>query len=326
MTKLKNAQRSTPFDPAAFEQAFLAAEYPKCRAMAEMLPPSERRTLLIAKIDWREQRFVEMIEPLSAMRPKNDEVAIERDTLLGGAYGCTRDFTMARVRLDRAIDRAPIGSALRGDALYVKALVAWMEHEHRESETLANEALVGASPNDAARARILISWIALRRRDLERQAAELIAALDLLAEAAQPDEYYRARALRTLALLAKELPLTQYVQRIRETVAVIHWTPALQLGQFQVMRCLGWVDALQGDELSAFRSFRAATALAPSDHWRVLSLTDRAYLARSAGERSFAEDLLHEAHELAQRLSWHETLREERSALFVLAELFAPVA
>ncbi|HET9392579.1 MAG TPA: helix-turn-helix transcriptional regulator [Candidatus Rubrimentiphilum sp.] len=147
----------------------------------------------------------------------------------------------------------------------------------------------------------------------------------MLAEAEQPDEYYRAKALRALVLLGRELPLFDEWQRMRETYAAIRWAPGTRLEQFQTLRYLGWIDALQGNELAAFRAFREASALAPSEHWRVLCLTDRAYLARNTGEKTFAQDVLHEADEVAQQLSWHETQREERSSLFVLAELFATI-
>lgn len=326
---MTNSKRrsSSAFNREGFDRAFLAADYLECRRMLTQLPHSDERVLLEAKIDWREQRFVEMMEPLAALTPKNKEIAVQRDILLGGAYGCTRDYSTARLRLDRALEAVPAQGELRRDALYCKALVAWMEHEHRESETLAHQALQGASPNDAARTHILISWIAARRRDLDQQVVALNRALDDLEEAPQPDEYYRGRALMALALLCRELPVDEsVVHRVRKTSDAMRWTNGLALAHFQVTRYLGWVDALEGNELAAFRAFRTATALAPSPHWQVLCLTDRAYLARNTGERSFADDLLHEAHNLTQNLSWHETPREERSALFVLAELLASTA
>ena len=264
-----------------------------------------------------------MIEPLAGLKSKDPQAAIERDILLGAAYGHTNEYSTARLRLDRALEKATPGSQLHFDALFFKALNAWLEHEHRESEAIASELVNNAPPNDRARAHVLLSWIAVRRRDTERQVRELSQALDILNDAERPDEYYRAKSLRTLALLARELPLPKESARVREIYASINWTPGIQLEQFQTTRYLGWIDALQGNELAAFRAFRAASTMAPSDHWRVLCLTDRAYLARKTGERSFAHDVLHEAHENAQALSWHDTQREERSSFFILAELFA---
>jgi DNA-binding CsgD family transcriptional regulator len=85
---------------------------------------------------------------------------------------------------------------------------------------------------------------------------------------------------------------------------------------------LAAINELSGNELAAFAGFKAAARLAPSEHWSVLCLTDRALLARNTGEIAFAAELLQEAHELAQRLSWNVS-GEERSALLVLAELFS---
>ncbi len=326
MAKTKQALQRARFDEQAFSKAFLAAEYPECRRLLNNLRDDPvQAVLLTARVDFREQRFPEMIEALAGLKPKKAEAAIERDILLGVAYGNTHDYSTARLRLDRALEKTRPGSQQHADAVFYKAIVAWLEHEHRECESLMQAALAETSPNNRARAHMLLSWIAVRRRDLERQVRELTQALDVFAEIDQPDEYYRAKVLLTLALLGRELPLPAESQRVRDTLALMRPSAGTQLSRFQTMRYLGWIDALQGDELAAFRAFRAASALAPSEHWRVLCLTDRAYLARNTGEVTFAQDVLHEAHEVAQHLSWSDTQREERSALFVLAELFATV-
>jgi len=325
MTRSKQATRRARFDEDSFTDAFLAADYPECRRLLSELGDSARAAVLTARVDFREQRYVEMIQPLAGLKPTDPQVAIERDILLGAAYACTNDYSIARVWLDRALEKAEPGSQLQSDALFYKALMAWLEHEHRESEEIASSQIHDESPNNRARAHVLLSWIAVRRRDVERQVRELVTALDVLCQAEKPDEYYRAKALRTLAILGRELPLIDEWQRMRDTYAAMRWAPGTRLEQFQTMRYLGWIDALQGNELAAFRAFRAAAALAPSEHWRVLCLTDRAYLARNTGEQTFAHDVLQEAHEVAQHLSWHETQREERSSLFTLAELFATI-
>ncbi len=97
----------------------------------------------------------------------------------------------------------------------------------------------------------------------------------------------------------------------------------MQLERFQITRFLAAIDELDGNVLGAFAGFKKAAPLAPSKHWSVICLLDRALLAKSTGEMAFATEQLHEAHEIAQRLSWSEVSGEERSALLVLAELFA---
>ncbi len=327
MATLKQSSRTARFNEDGFNAIFLSADYPGCRRFLDELGGRDpvRAALLSARVDFREQRYLEMIERLAGLKTKDSQSEIERDILLGAAYSETNDFSTARLRLDRALEKAAPGSQLQADAIFYKGLLAWLEHEHRESAALMERALQDPSPNNRARAHVLLSWIAVRRRDTERQVGELVTALDVLATAEAADEYYRAKALRTLSLLARELPLTEEADRAREIYGSMEWAAGTRLEQFQTQRYIGWIDALQGDELAAFRAFRAASALAPSEHWRVLCLTDRAYLARNTGEHTFAQDVLHEAHEVAQHLSWSETQREERSSLFVLAELFATI-
>jgi len=325
MTTQKDAHQKQQFDKSRFHRAFLAAEYVECRQILQSLGRSDEAVLLEANISWREQKYVEMIESLSALVSKNWEVSLERDVLLGAAYGCSSEFIGARMKLDRVFETVPQASPLRDDALFYKALVAWMDYEHRESETIARKLVQKGSPNNRARAHILLSWIALRRRNVAQQVEELVHALNVLEETDEPDAYYRAKALMTLALLCRELPLSTMHERIHRTYAAMRWTDGIQPQHFQTTRFLGWIDALQGNELAAFRWFRTASTLAPSDHWRVLCLTDRAYLARNTGERSYGLDLLQTAHELAEKLSWSHTADQERSALIVLAELFADI-
>jgi DNA-binding CsgD family transcriptional regulator/tetratricopeptide (TPR) repeat protein len=312
------------FNNGEFQRAFLAADYAECRRLLESRKGGDRETLLAAKVAWREQRYLDMIGALSSFKPANEHDALERDVLLGAALGSTKEYETARMRLDRVLEDAKSNKELKMDAVFYKSLVAWMQFEHRESETLASELLKG-DPNDHARGHILLSWIAIRRHDVQTQVIELTAALDVLDKAKEPDEHYRAKALMTLALLCRELPLPEQTLRVRQTYDKMEWTTGTVLPHFQTTRFLGWVEALQGNEVGAFGLFRTAMSLAPSDAWRVLCLTDRAYLARNTGEQSFATDLLHDAHGLAKKVAWHDTADEERSALIVLAELFADV-
>ena len=95
------------------------------------------------------------------------------------------------------------------------------------------------------------------------------------------------------------------------------------MAHFQITRFIAAMEELEGNELAAFAGFKKAMRLAPSDHWSVLCFLDRALLAKNTGETAFAAEQLQEAHEIAQRLSWNDVTGEERSALLVLAELFA---
>ena len=271
----------------------------------------------------RERRYLEVIGLLSDFADARPSRRIERDVTLGAAMGYTRDFVSGRRLINRAIGELTAGDPLYDEAYYYKSAIAWMQHEHGEAQEAAGVQLKSKDPNNRGRAHIMLSWIALRRGDVLLQVEELQKALNEIDAAEVPDEYFRANALLTLALLCRELPIQDASERVRHTYEELAWTTGLQLERFQVTRFMAAVEELEGNELAAFGGFKRAARLAPSDHWSVLCFLDRALLAKNTGERAFAAEQLQEAHEIAQRVSWNEVAGEERSALLVLAELFA---
>lgn len=310
------------FDLAAFGSAYRAADFERCRQLLEYSNTLEA-VLAGARLALRENRFVDVIGALSDFPSLPAELRIERDVLLGGALGSTRDYVAGRRLVDRALNDLQPGDLLYEEALHFKAVIAWMQHEHREAEEAAQAQLNSIDANHRGRARIMLSWIALRRGEILQQAEELQRALDEFEDTSEPDQYYRASAVFTLALLCRELPLHDVSGRVRRIFDTLPWTNALQLEHFQVTRLLAGIDELDGNELAAFAGFKRAMRLAPSEHWTVLCFLDRALLARNTGETAFAAEQLQDAHEMAQRISWNEVKGEERSALLVAAQLFA---
>jgi DNA-binding CsgD family transcriptional regulator len=310
------------FDALEFEKAFTAADFDRCR---ELVDPRAGFDAVIAsaRLALRERRYMDIIGALSEVPKSSKEKRIARDVLLGAALGSTRDYLAGGRLIDRALSELSPGDAWHDEALYYKALIAWMRQEYKEAEKAAVPQLASADANNRARARILLSWIALRRGEILRQVDELQRALDELDAADVADQFFRANALFTLALLCRELPLRDVADRVRSVFEALPWTSGLRLEQFQITRFLAAIDELDGNELAAFAGFRKAARLAPSDHWSVLCFIDRALLARNTGEMAFSAEQLQEAHEIAQRVSWNEVSGEERSALLVLAELFA---
>ncbi len=310
------------FDKQDFERSFAAADFDRCRELVAS-DQSLDAVFAAARLALREHRFVDIIGSLSDVPLTSPETSVARDVLLGVALGLTRDYVAGRRLIERALHELLPGDPWRDEALYYKAVIAWMRQEHREAEEAIAAQLVSPHPNNRARARILLSWIALRRGEIMRQVDELQRALDDLDTAEVPDQYFKANALFTLALLCRELPLAEVNDRVRNLCQSLPWTSGLRLERFQVTRFLGAIDELDGNELAAFAGFRKAARLAPSEHWSVLCFLDRALLAKNTGEMAFATEQLQEAHEIAQRLSWNDVTGEERSALLVLAELFA---
>ncbi|HEX3671785.1 MAG TPA: helix-turn-helix domain-containing protein [Candidatus Cybelea sp.] len=305
-----------------FEKAYTAADFDRCRDLVAIGEDYDA-VLARARLALRERRYVDIIGALSEVPKASHEARVARDVLLGAALGLTRDYVAGTRLIERALNELSAQSAWYYDALHYKALIAWMRQDHREAEQAASSELRSADPNNRARAHILLSWIALRRGEILRQVDELQKALDELDSAEAADEYFRANALFTLALLCRELPLREVADRVRNIFECLPWTKGLQLEHFQVTRFLAAIDELDGNELAAFAGFRRAARLAPSDHWSVLCFLDRALLARNTGEYAFATEQIQEAHEISQRVSWNEVTGEERSALLVLAELFA---
>ncbi len=310
------------YDNEEFDSALKAADYERCHQLIASSGTLDAR-ISEARLALRERRYVDVIGVLSDAPQGSVDVMTARDVLLGAALGSTRDYVAGRRLIDRALTALSPGDPLYDEAFYYKAAIAWMQHNHREAEEAAVVQLASQDPNNRARARIVLSWIALRRGEVLRQAEELNRALDELDAASAPDQYFRANALLTLALLCRELPMPEVAGRVRRIFESLPWTPGLQLERFQVTRFLAAVDELEGNELAAFAGFKRATRLAPSDHWGVLCLLDRALLAKNTGETSFAMEQLQDAHEIAALLSWNDVTGEERSALLVLAELFA---
>jgi len=310
------------FDHDEFTSALRAADYDRCRELIAAADTLEA-ALAAARLAIRERRFVDVIGSLSDFPPVTTAMRAERDMLLGTALGATRDYVAGRRLIDRALKDLAPDDPLHEEALYQKAAIAWMQHEHREAEEVAIVQVNSADPNSRARARHLLSWIALRRGEVLKQVDELQKALDELELAPEPDQYYRANALFTLALLCRELPLRDVAERVRSVFDGMPWTPGLRLPHFQITRFIAAMEELEGNELAAFAGFKKAMRLAPSEHWSVLCFLDRAALAKNTGETAFAAEQLQDAHEMAQRLSWSDVTGEERSALLVAAELFA---
>jgi DNA-binding CsgD family transcriptional regulator/tetratricopeptide (TPR) repeat protein len=310
------------FDAEEFEKAFSAADFDRCRELVDGKQGFDA-VLAGARVAIRERRYMEIISALSEVPKGSPETRIARDVMLGAALALTRDYAGGRRLIERALNDMTSAGPWYYDALHYRGLVAWITQQYDEANEAATEQLQSESENVRGRARILLSWIALRRGEILRQVDELQKALDEFEAAAVPDEYLKANALVTLGLLCRELPLHEIGDRVRGVFEMLPWTAALQRERFQVTRFVAGIDELDGNELGAFAGFRKAARLAPSEHWSVLCYLDRAQLARSTGEMVFAGELLQEAHEIAQRVSWNDATGEERAGLLVLAQLFA---
>lgn len=303
---------------------FYAADYDACLRCLDDAPQSAESDFIRARTLLRRHQFVEVVRLLANRntgRSKRD--SIEHNLLLGAAYGLTKDFDQGLRLIEPALKNED--SDLRADGLYYTGLIHWMRFDNAAAQTFAESLLGSADANNRARANTLLSWIAVRRHEMAGTAKYLTLALDEAETATPRDIGILANALFALAVLCREVPLPELADRVREVAAAMPWTADLATQQFHVTRALGWIDALNGDYLGAFRQLRTASQIAPSAPWRIVSLLDRASLARSTGETAFALDQLREASDLASSVQWARTQGEERTTLLILADLSASV-
>jgi DNA-binding CsgD family transcriptional regulator len=326
MAKQKLVARSDAFDTAAFERAFLAADYDRCREIVAAAPPSDSAELALSRVDLRDGRAVDVIERLANVRPTETRLHAERDVWLGAAYAVTGDGDSALRHFDRAIADLQPPDELYYAAIFQKAHLYWMERRWEPLEPLVAQLIQAADPGYRGRGYVLRGWLhAGKSGDAHAQARDYLRALDEFDFMARPDLRLRLNTLLTLTALARELGLESVADRVRSAYGAMAPTSGMHVQYFKMTRILGWIDALEGDELSAFRRFRHAADLAPNDAWRVQCITDRATLARATGERAFMLDQLYAAHDLASRVSWSDAVEEDRMSLLNLAELFGDV-
>lgn len=326
MANRKTAANPGRFGAAEFERAFLAADYARCREIVAAAHPSDVTALALSRVDLRDGRSVDVVERLSNVRPADARHRAERDIWLGAAYASTGDSVSALRLLDRALTVLKAPEELYYTALFQKAHALWMDRQWGPLQTPVAQLLDAPFPLFRGRGYLLRAWIHIGTdHDAHAQSRDYVRALDEFESMPQPDMRVRLSTLMSLSALARELGLESVAQRVRTAYDAMHPTSGMQVQYFKITRILGWIDALEGNELAAFRRFRQAAELAPSDLWRVECLADRATLARATGERAFALDQLYAAHDLASRLSWNDAVEEDRLTLLNLAELFGDV-
>ena len=311
------------FDADEYDRAFLTADYDRARDLLDAAPQTPNTILRLARLDLRVGKDVDALERLTALQPAEHRLRLERDVWLATAYSATADYQTALRIFDRVLEQIAPPDELYYAALFQKAHATWARRDLIALRALLGPLMSSPFPLYRGRGHLLLGWVHVGDGNLRRQADEYLRALDEFEGMAQPDMFVRLSTIFTLAALARELPLDDVAERVKHAYATLVPTSGMRVQYFKLTRVLGGIEALRGDELSAFRYYRAAAELAPNDRWRVLCMTDRAELARAAGERAFALDQLHAAHELASGISWNDASDEDRMALVNLAQLFA---
>jgi DNA-binding NarL/FixJ family response regulator len=247
----------------------------------------------------------------------------EADMLTGAAYARLGDPVSAETRFHNASRRCKHSPSLATELAYQHALALWIERRLDEADVALSAAEPRATDTLAIECRVLRGAIAASRGRIREQAAILLDCLPLV-RSADPSVLHHAVVASQIAYLARELPSAELRAHAYAELPRVAWTPDIADFRYTAVRAVAWCHALEGDDFNAFRKLKEAAAIAPSAAWRVMSSCDRAYLATVHGEARWAEQELRDAHEHAATVEWNLLEGEERFALALLAELFAP--
>jgi DNA-binding CsgD family transcriptional regulator len=314
----------------AMRAAFARASYREAAAIfdsfAGSAPPFES-VLLRARIHLKRDEYSRVIRLLTGRKSSRAGEAGERAMLLAYAYAHTGKlaaadefFKEAETTAARSRDRE-----LLSEIAYYRARRYLFEGKTRQARTLLPEVRAAHAAALRLRATYLESTICARELRYREQAQLLTDVLQATKPQSGEHLELRAWATHTLAALARELPLAHADRVVEVQLAGHPWPPDFSVQRFQALKALGWCRALDGDYFNAFRFLKRSGEEAVGDAWRAVAACDRAYLARCNGEPLWSREELAEAEDRAARVDWQATQNEERIALLLLAELFAPL-
>ena len=262
----------------------------------------------------------------TAAPPRDAHRRIERETLLGAAYARAGRYDVADVHFENA--NAALAETTERDLAVSLAYYRSLRYgfEHRLNEARDQLAIIrrSASPAHRAEAAFAEMFILAQERRFVDQAQVLTA---LLASTDPPgvDEETRLYAVWNLAILAREIFLPEAVALLERHIDAAPWPGDYERQHFEALKALGWCHALRGDYFNAFRRLKASQEVLQDRARLTIAHLDRAYLARCKNEMLWHRQELAEAEDLARTIDWRREQGEERVALLLLAELFAPV-
>ena len=211
------------------------------------------------------------------------------------------------------------------EAAYYRALTSFVCGDLAQVEDIASEALDDQSGSAHARLLELLGLVAGVRGDVDRQIMMLVAASDHALRIDERDAFLEANILNNLAIPVAEVSPCGLGHIVRNRAEAIAWNDELRPIRFHVTHHIAWLDALEGNYLSAFRHFRSAIDLAPTVARKAEALVSRSYLSREMGEPINAAECAADAEDLVARTDWNATEDDERLALVNLATLIAAV-
>ena len=247
----------------------------------------------------------------------------------GDSEGANEAWVDAR-RLSCGVNAA----AIKAELNYYVALSAWSSKDLDETESIARESLSeyhenetdsGAYPVAVSLAFTyeLLASVEGVRENYTTQIGLLQRGLAVLASAPQRHVWAEASLLNNLASIIPEVRMPHVAKTVRGYASELRWNAEMPGWAYNVYRALGWSEALEGNEIAAFRDLREAETHAPSIARRIEVILDRSFLFASIGEKVSAQERFDEADQLCSRVDWNATEGEDRYALLWGAELAA---
>lgn len=242
------------------------------------------------------------------------------------AYVNTRNYDAAGDMLQTAQELVANDLSRAARLGYERARLALVNQKYDPASD--DVALAMSDPKPAAqfKALELRSWMHAGREEYAAQLRDLSAALQQFTQLASAcDVTSAAIALHALIRLAVELGEDAAVDTAEAAYEMIEWTPDIADLQFLAVRALAWHAFHHGDSGRAQWLFKDSKELAPTLAWQVMAHVDRAYVARMNRNEAWAAEELAIANSIACEVEWDRTHSEERQALVMLADLFAPI-
>ena len=241
------------------------------------------------------------------------------------AYVNTRNFDGAGEMLAAAQEFVEQDVARASRLAYERLRLEWSTRQYNPSSPDFAIAMSEADAGSQFRALALRSWMHAGLEDYSAQTADLLAAFRYFRdEPSKCDITTVAISLHALLRLAVELGAFDAIRAGKAAYDAMEWTEDIQDLQFMCVRALAWAAFHQGDPARAQWLFRESKDLAPSKVWEVMAHLDRAYVARTNRNETWAAEELAQANAVARDVKWDATHGEERQALVMLAELSAP--
>ncbi|HEY4439188.1 MAG TPA: hypothetical protein VGN14_01975 [Candidatus Elarobacter sp.] len=291
-------------------------------------PSDDRERAIVIKADAIGRRdpvaavtYLASVADLADSTQGRFDLAIE----FGKAYSAVRDFESAASRYEDA--RALAGSVPNGlhTMAYHDLRMLWLRRDYDLSAPCVALAVAHPDANVAASAYSFRAWLHFGNGDFVAHIADLKTCV-AYASAPTPeaiDVAVLAAAVHSLAQIAFETADDGGIDAARAAMAAVTWTPGVAVKQFLALRALAWDAFMRGRAGEAQWMFKDARSLAPTSAYRIVTHTDRAYVARISHNEAWALDELAEADALAYDVPWESCLGEERITLVLLSVLHA---